>query len=68
MQRHFSDRGEALAEVTAARMLAGRKQLGKSASITQDGRQAQPLHGSRNLWKRLFDRRESGQNEAETLL
>lgn len=38
MQRHFSNRGEALAEVTAARMLAGRKQWAKSASITQDGR------------------------------
>lgn len=30
MQRHFSSRGEALAEVTAARMLARRKHPGKS--------------------------------------
>jgi hypothetical protein len=33
MQRHFSNRGEALAESTAARMLAGRKQSAKSVSI-----------------------------------
>jgi hypothetical protein len=31
MQRQFSNRGEALAEVTAARVLARRKQPGKSA-------------------------------------
>jgi hypothetical protein len=37
MHRHFSNRGEAQAELTAARMLAGRKQSAKSA-ITQDGR------------------------------
>jgi len=30
MQRQFSNRGEALAEVTAARVLARRKQPGKS--------------------------------------
>lgn len=38
MHRHFSNRGEALAEVTAARMLGARKYSAKSASITQDGR------------------------------
>jgi len=38
MQRHFSHRGEALAEVTAARMLAGRKRLEKSPSGAQTGR------------------------------
>lgn len=35
MQRHFSNRGEALAESTAARMLAGRRQSAKSAPIAQ---------------------------------
>jgi hypothetical protein len=38
MHRHFSNRGEALAEVTAARVLGARKYLAKSASSTQDGR------------------------------
>ncbi len=38
MQRHFSNRGDALAEVVAGRMLAGRKQLSRSASIRQNGR------------------------------
>lgn len=39
MQRHFSSRGEALPEVTAARMLARRKQSAETASATQIGRQ-----------------------------
>ena len=38
MQRHFSNRGEALAEMTAARMLAGQKRSGRSAFSTQAGR------------------------------
>ena len=38
MQRHFSNRGEALAEVTAARVLARRKQPGNSALVTSAGR------------------------------
>jgi len=38
MQRHFSNRGEALAEVTAARMLARRKWLAGSALAAQGGR------------------------------
>ena len=37
MQRHFSNRGEALAEVTAARMLARRKRFAESASTAQGG-------------------------------
>ena len=40
MQRHFSNRGEALAEVTAARMLARRIRPAEPASATQRGRQA----------------------------
>jgi hypothetical protein len=40
MHRHFSNRGEALAEATAAKMLAGRKHSAESSSITQDGRRA----------------------------
>jgi len=39
MERHFSNRGERLAEVTAARTLGGRKPSAKSA-IRRDGRQA----------------------------
>lgn len=42
MQRHFSNRGEALAEVTAARMLASRGRSKQSRSIAQLGRQAKP--------------------------
>lgn len=38
MQRHFSNRGEALAEVTAARMLASRKQSAGSAFSPQGSR------------------------------
>jgi len=45
MQRQFSSRGEALAEVTAARVLARRKQPAKSAFITPAGRRV-----STNLW------------------
>jgi hypothetical protein len=40
MQRHFSNRGEALPEVTAARMLAGGKRSAKSGLGTQAGRRA----------------------------
>jgi len=41
MQRHFSNRGEALAEVTATRMLVGRKGAARSEFTTQ-GRRAKP--------------------------
>jgi hypothetical protein len=40
MQRHFSNRGEALPEVTAARTLVGRKRSGKSEPAPQAGRRA----------------------------
>ena len=39
MQRHFSNRGEALAEVVAARMLARRKRFAESELTVQGGRQ-----------------------------
>jgi hypothetical protein len=43
MQRHFSTRGEALAEVTAARMLARRKRSAQSAfAVSQAGRRGTP--------------------------
>ena len=38
MQRHFSNRGEALAEVTAARALAHRTLPARSTWITKSGR------------------------------
>lgn len=38
MQRHFSNRGEAPAEVTAARVLASRKGPGKSALVSSASR------------------------------
>jgi len=38
MQRHFSNRGEALAEATAAKTLAGRKPLEKFMSATRSGK------------------------------
>ena len=38
MQRHFSSRGEALPEVTAARMLVGGKRSAKSGLVTPAGR------------------------------
>jgi len=37
MKRHFSNRGEALAEVTAARVLAHRKGSVKTSFVTQAG-------------------------------
>jgi hypothetical protein len=40
MQRHFLNRGEALAEVTAARMLVGGTQSAESGLVTQAGRRA----------------------------
>lgn len=42
MQRHFSNRGEALAEVTAARVLAARQQGRKPARPGQTRRLAMP--------------------------
>ena len=42
MQRHFSNRGEALAEVTAARMLVSRKRSPQSAFTTQACRRTKP--------------------------
>jgi hypothetical protein len=42
MQRHFSNRGEALPEITAARMLAGRKTSAHSAFTTRVGRRSKP--------------------------
>ncbi len=38
MQRHFSNRGEALPEVTAAKMLARRNQASETKSAAQLGR------------------------------
>jgi hypothetical protein len=46
MQRHFSNRGEPRAEVTAAKMLAGREPSTQSQSIARIGRprvNAKPL-------------------------
>ncbi len=42
MQRHFSNRGEALSEVTAARVLARRRQTAKSSFTKQDVRRNTP--------------------------
>ena len=42
MQRHFSNRGEPRAEVTAAKMLAGRKPSTQSQFIARIGRQTKP--------------------------
>ncbi len=39
MQRHFSNRGEALAELNAAKMLARRKPTTQSMSTFQSARQ-----------------------------
>jgi hypothetical protein len=38
MQRHFSNRGEALAEAAAAKTLASRKPLEKFISATRSGK------------------------------
>ena len=42
MHRHFSSRGEALAEVTAARVLARRKAPAKATFTIRAGRQLIP--------------------------
>lgn len=39
MKRHFSNRGEALSEVTATRVLANRKGSVKTSFTTRGGRQ-----------------------------
>jgi len=64
MQRHSSNRGEALAEVTAARTLVGRRQLAKSASKAQAERWiahgrwfVQPIEAAR-LPKRKLQKRD----------
>lgn len=47
MKRHFSNRGEALSEVTAARVLASRKASIKTSSMTQaDRRTGSPFWSS----------------------
>jgi hypothetical protein len=40
MKRHFSNRGEALSEVTAARVLANRKASVRTSFMTQADRRA----------------------------
>ena len=51
MQRHFSNRGEALAEVTAARMLVGRKRSARSEFTTRPVGGLSPSNGSLSLRK-----------------
>ena len=46
MKRHFSNRGEAISEVTAARALASRKTSAKSSPMTQAERRTNPLFWS----------------------
>jgi len=42
MKRHFSNRGEAISEVTAARVLASRKTAVRASFITQAERRTNP--------------------------
>jgi hypothetical protein len=42
MKRHFSNRGEAISEVTAARVLANRKTAIKASFMTQAERRINP--------------------------
>lgn len=50
MKRHFSNRGEAQSEVTAARVLANRKASIKTSVMTQaDRRTGGPFWSSRGL-------------------
>jgi len=46
MKRHFSNRGEAISEVTAARVLASRKASVKASFIPQGERRANLPHWS----------------------
>jgi hypothetical protein len=46
MKRHFSNRGEALSEVTAARVLASRKTAVRASFMTQAERRTNPLFWS----------------------
>lgn len=65
MQRHFSNRGEALAEVTAARMLARRIRPAEPASATQRGRQAKAAQWFTQV-NRLGRRQLNTQNTTQT--
>jgi len=49
MQRHFSNRGEAIAEVTAARMLRRKRPLARSAVVGQVGWRTNPQWFSQPL-------------------
>jgi len=50
MKRHFSNRGEALPEVTAARVLADRKAWVRTSFTTQAGRRTgSPFWSSRQV-------------------
>ena len=52
MKRHFSNRGEALSEVTAARVLANRKGSIKTSFMTQADRRTGRAHsGPRGDWR-----------------
>ena len=51
MQRQFSNRGEPRAEVTAAKMLAGRKPSIQSQFIAQSVGRRSPSNGSRSQRK-----------------
>jgi len=42
MKRHFSNRGEAISEVTAARVLASRKTVVRASFMTQAERRTNP--------------------------
>jgi len=42
MKRHFSNRGEAISELTAARVLASRKSAVRSSFMTQAQRRTRP--------------------------
>jgi len=46
MKRHFSNRGEAISEVTAARVLASRRTAVRTSFMTQAERRTTPLFWS----------------------
>jgi hypothetical protein len=61
MQRHFSNRGEALAEAAAAKMMAGRHPTSKSVLVPRSGKR--PTLGP---WQPQASRKEPSGVEKET--
>jgi hypothetical protein len=70
MKRHFSNRGEAISEVTAARVLANRKTAVRASFMTQAERRTNPPFWSlqRVDARNRPTKKQSKRNDDDTIL